>query len=50
METIILLGIGVLAMGLLVRQLARNTRDAGCSCCGCRQECGSHCQKINDKR
>ncbi|MDD4238502.1 MAG: hypothetical protein PHT62_08100 [Desulfotomaculaceae bacterium] len=41
METIILLGIGILAAGILVRQFVRATKVAGCACCG--QSCSSHC-------
>ncbi|TEB07829.1 Virus attachment protein p12 family protein [Pelotomaculum schinkii] len=47
METIILLGIGVLAAGLLVRQFVRNAKVEGCSCC--EQECGNHCQQTDDQ-
>ncbi len=42
MQTLILLGIGVLALGLLVCKLTRAARGSDCTSCG--YDCG-HCQR-----
>lgn len=47
METAILVGIGILAVGFLVRRFIKTAKVEGCACCG--QTCGSHCQTPDDK-
>lgn len=45
METAVLVGIGMLAVGIIVCQLMGTAR--GSDCVSCKQVCGNYCNRLN---